>query len=102
MLFFCARTIDVEGLLPNATFVFAFSSSKGSGRVLGVDIHINLASARMVFLRADADGKAVIPAPIPNDPRLDRATVYFQIFAEDKGKPLGFSASRGMWTGIGK
>ncbi|MEE2888531.1 MAG: choice-of-anchor B family protein [Planctomycetota bacterium] len=95
-------TFDVEGLLPNARFVFAYSNAKGNARVLGVDVNIDLSNFWMIHLQADASGTAVIPAPIPNNPQLDRATVYFQIFGEDKGKPLGFSASRGMWAGIGK
>jgi choice-of-anchor B domain-containing protein len=91
---------DVEGLLPNARFVFAISGAKATTRMLGIDIHIDLSNATLVHLQADANGKAVIPTPVPNDPRLGRATAYYQIFAEDRGKPMGFSASRGMWSGI--
>lgn len=91
---------DVEGLLPNARFVFAISGGRGSSRLLDVDVNIDLASARLFHMQADTNGKAIIPAPVPNDSQLGRVIVYFQIFAEDKGKRGGFSASRGMWAGI--
>ena len=93
---------DIENLQPNAPFVFAISTGQGRTSMLGVEVNIDLARAKLFTLRADAEGKATIPAPIPNDPGLALARLYFQVVAEDRGNPNGFSASRGMWAGICK
>ncbi len=95
-------TFDVEGLLPNARFVFAISNAPGKTRMLGVDVNLDLTKLAIFHLQADANGRAIIPAPIPNNAQLGLQRFYFQIIAEDKGRPLGFSASRGMWAGVCK
>ncbi|MEE2887343.1 MAG: choice-of-anchor B family protein [Planctomycetota bacterium] len=93
--------LHVSGLQPNASFVLAISAaSVAPKRILGVDVHIDLAGALLVNGRVGATGRAILPAAVPNDPRLGGARVYMQMFASDSAAPFGLSASRGMWAGI--
>ncbi len=93
--------LHISGLRPRAAFVLALAgTSTAPRRVLGVDVHVDLATAVQVTGRADAAGELVLPAPVPNDPRLGKVRVYMQLFAADSAAPYGLSASRGMWVGI--
>ena len=93
---------EVENLRPNARVILGISSGPAKFNLLGVQVNIDLTTAYLVYFQADANGNAKLPAPIPPNQALGGAKVYFQIFAEDAGNSGGFSASRGMWTGICK
>ena len=46
---------------------------------------------------ADANGKATIPLPVPNDPGLGNGKIYMQVLSTSGSS---FIASRGPWFGI--
>ena len=92
--------LEIENLLPNARFAFAIAGSTGTANLLGVKVHVNLSGAYIFLAKADANGKASIAAPIPDDSSLASQKMYMQIVSEDASNSGGFSASRGMWVGI--
>ena len=95
--------LRVTNLEANAPFWIVIAArSVAPVTVLGVEVHIDLTGAIWVQAKADANGAAVLPAPIPNNGALGGAKVYMQLFAADSKAAGGFSATRGMWTGICK
>lgn len=89
-----------EGMLPNAKFILLIGVGPGNTDILGVKIHMNLQFVLLFHLQAGANGELLLPTPISDTPALAGGKLYFQIAATDSGMPGGFSASRGMWTGI--
>ena len=68
---------------------------------LGAKVHVDLSTATILGpLVADANGKASVPSPVPNNSGLGNAKVYFQMFSQRGTETL--SSSRGMWAGICK
>jgi len=92
--------VHVGGLAPNAAFALLVSPGRGTGSVLGIDLHVDLSSALVVSATAGAGGEALVPLPIPGDPGLAPQRVYLQVVAADAAGPRGLTASRGTWFGI--
>ena len=95
--------LRISGLQPNAAFALTIAGkSVPATTILGVQVHVDLTGAFWHYGKADANGKATLPAPIPNAPGLGGKKVYMQLFGADAKAAQGFSASRGMWAGICK
>jgi choice-of-anchor B domain-containing protein len=92
-----AMELRVSKLDPNAPFKLVLSAGKGSTTVFGVTIHVDLNNVIVLSGTADANGKATIPLPVPNDPGLGNGKVYMQVLSTSGS---GFIASRGHWFGI--
>lgn len=94
---------EVENLEPGKPFwvVASAGAATSAVTVLGAKVHVDLSTAIIVGpLVADANGKASVPSPVPNNPGLGNARVYFQMFSQRGTWTL--SSSRGMWAGICK
>ena len=87
---------------PNSQGALLVAAGKGNFKLLGVQVNVDPATVQVIRFRADGTGKAILSAPIANDPNLGGARVYMQVLAEDTGNSNGFSSSRGMWTGIAR
>jgi choice-of-anchor B domain-containing protein len=93
--------LECENLEPNKNFWVAVSAGASSGTILGARIHVNLGTGTIVGpIKADANGKATVNAPVPNNGGLGGAKIYLQLFG-DRGNTTLIS-SRGMWAGICK
>jgi len=94
--------LEIDNLPANAKCALGISPAKGSTTLVGAQIHVDLKSTVVLNFKADANGHASIPAPVPNNPGLGNVKAYMQVVAEDAGAAGGLSASRGMWVGICK
>ena len=97
-----ALKLKIMKMRPNSAGALLVAAGKGKFNLFGVQINVDPATVQVVRFRSDSNGRAVLPAAIPNNPGLAGGRVYMQILAEDAGNANGFSASRGMWTGIAK
>ncbi len=94
---------EVENLEPSKPFWVVVSAGAATSAVtaLGAKVHVDLSTATILGpLVADANGKASVPSPVPNNSGLGNAKVYFQMFSQRGTETL--SSSRGMWAGICK
>ena len=89
--------LELTNLPANGQFAVVFSAGSGNLQWGNVTIHVDLANSVLVGGTANAQGKASLPLPVPNNPGLASGKVYAQVIAIDGS---GFVASRGMWFGI--
>jgi len=89
--------LDLSNLTPSAPYALVLSTAQANVPVLNVTVLVDLTSPVVLSGTADAQGKASVPLPIPNDPNLPAGKIYAQIITAN-GAQLG--ASRGMWFGI--
>ena len=92
--------LHVSGLTAGARFALFLSTGAGSTQVFGIELLLDTNLLIGIDGTADANGRAVVPLPIPSNANLARARIYAQVVAVDAGGPRGLIASRGMWFGI--
>lgn len=88
--------VVVDGTVPNAGVLLALAAQKGQGRILGVDLHVDLTTSIILSLPSDARGNAMIPLPIANDPGLAGTRLFAQAYGLSKCATLGLEASNGL------
>lgn len=93
-----ACRLEMTGLPANGSWLMIFSGGQGNLQVAGITVHVDLSNVVLINGTADANGKAALPLPIPNQAGLANQKLYAQIVAVGAGGQI--SASRGMWFGI--
>ena len=90
--------IEVEGAVASAPGILLLNAGRANLNVLGLQVNVDLASASAVFVNiaTDANGKAVVSAPVPNDAALDNVVLNAQGFVLDVGGPFDMSATQGL------
>ncbi|MCI0589199.1 MAG: hypothetical protein L0323_20480 [Planctomycetes bacterium] len=89
-------TVGATG--PSAAGLYAASLGSASlSNFGGFGFTLLLDPAQVLFLLPHA---GAIPLPIPNDPALAGARVFFQSFHADAGAPLGVAATRGLEASV--
>jgi cytochrome c peroxidase len=76
---------------------YGFWSIEPQATVLGVPLHLQIAGWQPFTLSgpAGAPGHTTWRLPLPNDPSLNNAPFYFELFALDPLAPAGVAASAG-------
>ena len=86
----------IEGAWPRTSVLLALAARKGSVRVLGVDLHVDLATTLMIALGSDKHGTAMAALPLPNDASLKGVTFFAQAIGASRCAPQRLEASNGL------
>lgn len=89
--------LELTNLVPSAPFALVVGDAQTNLPLLNVTLYVDPTNAVAVHGTADAQGRATVAVPIPNDPGLTQGRVHAQVFCAN-GALL--AASRGMWFGI--
>lgn len=92
-----AMELRLSKLDANSPFALVLSSGQASLPFQNITVHVDLNNAAVLTGTADANGKATIPLPVPNDPNLGNGKVYMQVVGTSGG---ALTSSRGHWFGI--
>lgn len=92
-----AMELRLSKLDPNSPFALVVSGAQASVPFQNITIQVDLTNPVIVSGVADANGKATIPMPVPNDPGLGNGKIYMQVIGTSGGS---LTASRGHWFGI--
>lgn len=90
--------IEVEKGPASAPGVLLLNVGRANLNVGGLQLNVDPVGGApiLVSISANANGKAALPLPVPNQAHLNGATLNFQAFLFDAGGPFDMAASQGL------